>query len=117
MKINERLVMPLIYLPSAADPIGSPAYMQAIAEGRRPPGPLEDPTGWSGKKMSRVVKRGVFSPKKAKYDVTLLLPTPGKFSRYTYLPFAIKVSLVLFTSLGLEFLIDFFFFFEIDNIK
>lgn len=49
LKINERLILPLIYLPRQEEPIGSPGMMMALQAGLEIPGPLQDPTGWAGK--------------------------------------------------------------------
>lgn len=88
--------------------------MLALDQGHPAAGPDEDPQGWAGKcvtelnaaqakwwltwlsscrKIRHQVKRGVFTAKKAWFEVLLLLPTPAVFSRLSSLPFAIKVSL------------------------
>lgn len=46
---------------------------------------------WWCRKIRHQVKRGVFSGKKAWFEVLLLLPTPPSFSRLSALPFAVKV--------------------------
>lgn len=92
LKINERLILPLIYLPRQEEPIGSPGMMMALQSGSEIPGPLQDPTGWAGKKIRHPVKRGVFSAKRAFYEVVLLLPAPSRFSRLQTIPFAIKIT-------------------------
>lgn len=91
-KVNERFIAPVIYIPRHAEPEMSPMRMIAAAEGRPAPGPQEDVAGWKGKKVRHVVKRGVFSGKKAWYECVLLLPTPAAFARLGTLPFAVKVS-------------------------
>lgn len=43
--------------------------------------------------MRHIVKRGMFSNKRAWYETMLLVPTPARFSRLSTIPFAIKVRL------------------------
>lgn len=49
LKSNERLIVPIIYLPRGREPRTSPLRTLALSQGRTPPGPLEDPSGWAGK--------------------------------------------------------------------
>lgn len=65
--------------------------MQALEDGRDIPGPAEDPSGWSGRKLTQPVKRGTFRGKKAWYTVIILVPTPATFSRLTSIPFQLKI--------------------------
>ena len=48
LKVNERFIVPVIYVPRAAEPEMSPLRTLALSEGRPTPGPREDPRGWSG---------------------------------------------------------------------
>lgn len=91
LKINERFITPLIYVPCHAEPEVSPLRAVALAQGRPTPGPLEDPTGWAEQKVRHTVKRGVWNGKKAWYEVSLLLPVPLRFARLSVLPFAVKI--------------------------
>ncbi|KAM0753262.1 hypothetical protein T439DRAFT_323903 [Meredithblackwellia eburnea MCA 4105] len=90
-KVSERITVPLIYSPILQPPTPSPARMVALAQNLPAPGPLDDPTGWGGKKVKKQVKRGIFSGKKAWYEVVLLVPNPAKFARLSEIEYAIKI--------------------------
>lgn len=72
LKANERLIVPLIFLPRSKEPGGSIQRITALALGETSiPGPISDPRGWSGKKLTHPVKRGVFQGRKASFTVVV----------------------------------------------
>ncbi|KAK4048210.1 hypothetical protein OIV83_004915 [Microbotryomycetes sp. JL201] len=86
LKVNERFVVPIIYVPRHAEPEMSAMRTVAAAQGLPTPGPDEDPSGWRG-------KQGLLSNKRAAwYETVLLLPTPAIFPRLSVIPFAIKIT-------------------------
>ncbi|KAI5477556.1 hypothetical protein MNV49_006144 [Pseudohyphozyma bogoriensis] len=113
LKVNERISVPLVYLPKAVAAGGTILRMAALASGHPIPGPLDDPSGWSGKfvaiptsnttyradvvlsgfrQLRHNVKKGLFTGRKAWYEVTVQIPTPSKFPRYTAIPFVIRIT-------------------------
>ncbi|GAA5864052.1 hypothetical protein JCM1840_000686 [Sporobolomyces johnsonii] len=72
LKLNERWVIPVVFVPRQAPPPISPARELALAEGRRPPHSAEDEVGWTerGKyKDRRSVKRGLWKGKSASIQI------------------------------------------------
>ncbi|KAM0789361.1 hypothetical protein ACM66B_000192 [Microbotryomycetes sp. NB124-2] len=93
LKVNERFVVPIIYVPRHAEPEQSAMRTVAVAQGLPTPGPDEDPSGWRGKKARQAVRKGLLTSKRAAwYETVLLLPTPAVFPRLSVIPFAIKIS-------------------------
>ncbi|ORY87438.1 hypothetical protein BCR35DRAFT_38591 [Leucosporidium creatinivorum] len=92
LKVNERFIVPLVYVPRHSEPEMSAMRTVALAEGRPTPSPQDDPLGWNGQKIRHIVKRGMFAGKRAWYDAALLLPAPATFARLSTVPFAIKLT-------------------------
>ncbi|KAK4057302.1 hypothetical protein OIO90_001799 [Microbotryomycetes sp. JL221] len=91
LKVNERFVVPVIYVPRHSEPEMSAMRTVAVAQGLPTPGPTEDPSGWKGKRARQQIKKGLFG-KASGYEVVLLLPSPATFPRMSVIPFAIKIS-------------------------
>lgn len=49
LKANDRLIVPVMFLPRHKAPVGSVERTAAQREGRPVPGPTEDPAGWGGR--------------------------------------------------------------------
>ncbi|BGP16824.1 hypothetical protein JCM10213_004670 [Rhodosporidiobolus nylandii] len=65
-KMNERWIVPLVFVPRQPAPQYSPLRELALRDNRRPPSSIEDPAGWTeqGKYLLREsVKRGMWKTK------------------------------------------------------
>ncbi|GAA5932192.1 hypothetical protein JCM1841_001223 [Sporobolomyces salmonicolor] len=72
LKLNERWIIPVVFVPRQAPPPISPGRELALAEGRRPPHSAVDEAGWTerGKyKDRRTVKRGMWKAKSASIQI------------------------------------------------
>lgn len=49
LKVNERVMIPLIFQPKPVEPGGSPLRIAAEAANLPIPGPSDDVSGWAGK--------------------------------------------------------------------
>ncbi|BGP40699.1 hypothetical protein JCM10449v2_004661 [Rhodotorula kratochvilovae] len=82
LKMNERWIVPVVFVPRQPPPSPSPLRTLALREGRRPPSAASDPEGWSepGKYVARVgTKRGVWKSKTGWVEVEGRVPRPQKF--------------------------------------
>ncbi|GAA6055310.1 hypothetical protein JCM3770_004833 [Rhodotorula araucariae] len=82
LKMNERWIVPVVFVPRQPPPAPSPMRALALREGRRPPSSTSDPQGWSeaGKYVARVgTKRGMWKGKAGWVEVEGRVPRPQKF--------------------------------------
>ncbi|GAA5839118.1 hypothetical protein JCM11251_003681 [Rhodosporidiobolus azoricus] len=83
LKMNERWLIPVVFVPRQEPPQFSPRRELALREGRRPPGSREDPQGWSSPGKFRVresVRRGVWKTKSGWVELEGRV-TKGKVAR------------------------------------
>ena len=104
-KQNERLVVPFVYVPWHEDPPMSPLRTHALLTGQTPPGPVEDPSGYAGRKLRRDVHKSKLAKFGAKvsrksvasgggvwFESIVLVPTPLKYARLSSIDVAIKIA-------------------------
>lgn len=92
LKSNDRLFVPLVILPQANIPECSPTRLHALTSGLPIPCPIEDPNGWSGRKVQQAITRGFLGKKSGQYQVVLLLPHPSVYPKNWIIPYRIKIT-------------------------
>ncbi|KDE03945.1 hypothetical protein MVLG_05579 [Microbotryum lychnidis-dioicae p1A1 Lamole] len=93
LTLNDRLIVPIVFVPCHNEPEMSAARTAALSQGLRTPGPAVDPTGWTGKKARRDIRSGMFHmTTRSWFEVVLLVPSPSKFARLSVLPFTVMIK-------------------------
>lgn len=94
LKLNERWIIPVVFVPRQLPPTLSPARELALRQGLRTPSSRADPQGWiePGKYRSREqYKRGVFKARSGWVEVEGKVPRPQKFQKGSVLDFEVQV--------------------------
>ncbi|GAA6004368.1 uncharacterized protein JCM10292_001448 [Rhodotorula paludigena] len=95
LKLNERWIIPVVFVPRQLPPTFSPARELALRQGLRPPSSKSDPQGWiePGKYRSREqYKRGVFKARSGWVEVEGKVPRPQKFQKGSVLDFEVQIT-------------------------